>query len=89
MTWQEQLFEYLRRLCEIVNGAPCGMSESTQPSVWVATVYTTWQSHGCPDPPPSDWSQLLSDLETHLDSPNNTLSPDDDGKLREIIDVCG
>lgn len=86
--WIEELRRLLRDLCEYINASPCELSESQPVSLWITHINTVYVSKGCPSPS-SGWSELLSELETHLQSPDNDLSPEDNGILDSIIESCG
>jgi hypothetical protein len=85
-TWIEQLRDFLCRLYEEWGG-DCSQLPFPVPDR-IAEQWKTYNAEGAPkfsgEPARVAYLQLLTDIETHLDHTNNTLSEPDDTSLRNL-----
>lgn len=85
--WLAMLKEFL---CRIYRewGGDCG-ELATDISERIVAVVTTYNDRGAPEFPSekarSDYLELLTELEGHLDQAGNSLSTEDDASVRALI----
>lgn len=91
MEWLDKLIEFLCEILEILDG-DCSeiVGDSSDPEVVIDEIEAHYDPNNPPQPADNnqkaEWCTLLSNTETHLDLPGNSLSPTYDQKIRGIID---
>jgi hypothetical protein len=87
MDWIDRLRDILCRLYQELGGNCADLG--AEPTQWVQTVVSRYAVTGPPVFPTEEEQQaflkVLSDLESHLALPENTLSPGDNAKLTNLI----
>ena len=91
MTWLDKLIELLCELLKVLDGDCAELEgDSSDPETVIDAIEESYNPNNPPQPSGNsqqgEWCLLFSDIEAHLDRPENSLSQVYDAKLRGIVD---